>query len=184
MPSPIQYENLDPMPAAQGADEGPPGTPATVLEAFGPPSEEKTTDLQSMATALMTNPRTDLRSREGDAAVENRPFVAREVAKKKSKKKPSSFSTSDESREKKGEVYASGPPFTISLAPKKKVEKLLISETNTVDSQEGEDIPRTRDVPRNYKRIVCISVSAVFLVIFLVGAAISSAAIGFNWWTM
>ncbi|KAH7678314.1 hypothetical protein AAVH_41787 [Aphelenchoides avenae] len=170
MPSPIQYENLDPMPAGQGADEGPPGTPATVLEAFGPPSEEKTTDLQSMAPAIMTNPRTDLRSREGDAAVENRPLVAREVAKKKSKKKPSSFSTSDESREKK--------------APKKKAEKLLISETNTVDSQEGEDIPRTRPVPRNCKRIACMSVSAVFLVIFLVGAAIGSAAIGFNWWTM
>lgn len=56
------------------------------------------------------------------------------------------------------------PPVIICLAPKKKMEKLLLSETNTAESQEDPlvtcrihechlDIPRTRNVPRNCKRI-------------------------------
>lgn len=71
--------------------------------------------------------------------MEDRALLAREVAKKKGKKKPSTFSSTDGSQEHKGNLEAPSPLFTDILVPKKKkMDKLLISETNTVESQESE----------------------------------------------
>ncbi|KAH7727392.1 hypothetical protein AAVH_05052 [Aphelenchoides avenae] len=61
--------------------------------------------------------------------------------------------------------------------PKKKKKKRLESESITLESQPSQG------AKNNCKRIVCMTVAAVFLAIFVLGALASGAAISYKWWT-